>query len=163
MELVTTCAKLHSLELCLARYLSLHFFFFPNGLQDCLPCLPLLLLATLLQRKTHTDRAGNLWNVAARVRHAAGFCFRLRWRMANVNLLPLLEFWRGYQSGEVDGAALHSALPPVWVLLVDDVDDVARLELQTGLFARNEVVRGRVVVELSPHVHLQITQQILQG
>lgn len=38
----------HSLELCLARYLSLHFFFFPNGLQDWLPSLALLLLAALL-------------------------------------------------------------------------------------------------------------------
>lgn len=37
-----------SLELCLARYLSLHFFFFPKGLQDWLPALALLLLAALL-------------------------------------------------------------------------------------------------------------------
>lgn len=42
---------MHLLELCFARYLSLHFFFFPNGLQDWLPSLALLLLATLLQGK----------------------------------------------------------------------------------------------------------------
>lgn len=43
-----SCPLGHSLELCLARYLSLHFFFFPNGLQDWLPPLALLLLAALL-------------------------------------------------------------------------------------------------------------------
>lgn len=44
-------AVFYLLELCLARYLSLHFFFFPNGLQDWVPSLALLLLATLLQGK----------------------------------------------------------------------------------------------------------------
>ena len=42
-----------SLELCFARYLSLHFFFFPNGLQEGLPCeAALLLLADRLQAQT---------------------------------------------------------------------------------------------------------------
>lgn len=45
----------NSLELCLARYLSLHFFFFPKGLQDWLPVLALLLLATLLRHKTEVS------------------------------------------------------------------------------------------------------------
>jgi len=54
----------------------------------------------------------------------------------------------------VGGAALHAALPPVGVLLVDDLDDVACLELQPRLLARDEVVLGGVVVELRPHVHL---------
>lgn len=51
---------LHSLELCLARYLSLHFFFFPNGLQDWLPSLALLLLATLLKAKKK-QRSRSSW------------------------------------------------------------------------------------------------------
>ena len=51
-------------------------------------------------------------------------------------------------------AALHAALPPVGVLLVDDLDDVIRLELQPCLLARDEVVLGGVIVELRPHVHL---------
>lgn len=67
-----------------------------------------------------------------------------------------MELGGGNEAGKVDGAALHSALPPVGVLLVDDVDDVSGLELEAGLFARDEVVLGRVVIELSPHVRLHI-------
>lgn len=48
----------HLLELCLARYLSLHFFFFPKGLQlgDSL-WLGWLTLATRLPRQQHTPMA----------------------------------------------------------------------------------------------------------
>lgn len=52
------------------------------------------------------------------------------------------------------------ALPPVGILLVDDLDDVTGLELQARLFARDEVILGGVVVELRPHVHLQIKQNV---
>ena len=68
--------------------------------------------------------------------------------------LPFLQLRGGNQPGEVGGAALHSALPPVGILLVDDLDDVTGLELQARLFARDEVILGGVIVELSPHVHL---------
>lgn len=74
--------------------------------------------------------------------------------------LPFLQLRGGDQPGEVGSAALHSALPPVGILLVDDLDDVTGLELQARLFARDEVILGGVVVELRPHVHLQIKQNV---
>lgn len=44
----------------------------------------------------------------------------------------------------MQAALLH--LPPVDVVLVDNLQDVARLEPQAGLLAGNQVVVGRVVV-----------------
>lgn len=76
--------------------------------------------------------------------------------------LPFLQLRGGDQPGEVGSAALHSALPPVGILLVDDLDDVTGLELQARLFARDEVILGGVVVELRPHVHLQIKQDVMR-
>lgn len=76
--------------------------------------------------------------------------------------LPFLQLRGGDQPGEVGSAALHSALPPVGILLVDDLDDVTGLELQARLFARDEVILGGVVVELRPHVHLQIKQNVMR-
>lgn len=153
---------LHSLELCLARYLSLHFFFFPNGLQDWLPSLALLLLATLLKAKKNRD-LGQAGNISGSVlRSVADAAHRVKCDMAargslighDGACLPFLQLRGGNQPGEVGGAALHSALPPVGILLVDDLDDVTGLELQARLFARDEVILGGVIVELSPHVHL---------
>lgn len=43
-----------------------------------------------------------------------------------------------------EAVSLH--LPPVDVVLVDDLQDVSRLEPQAGLLAGNQVVVGRVVV-----------------
>lgn len=73
--------------------------------------------------------------------------------------LPFLELWRRYESSKVSSTALHSALPPVWILLVDDLNDVPSLKLQTCLFAWDEVICGRVIIELSPHVHLEIVNK----
>lgn len=68
--------------------------------------------------------------------------------------LPFLELRGGDESGKIGGVALHSALPPVWILLVDDLNDVTRLKFKAGFFARDEVIFGWVIVKLGPHVHL---------
>lgn len=70
--------------------------------------------------------------------------------------LPFLELWGGDESGEVSSTALHSALPPVGILLVDDLNDVTGLKLEAGFFAWDEVILGRVVVKLGPHIHLLV-------
>lgn len=159
---------LHSLELCLARYLSLHFFFFPNGLQEWLPSLALLLLATLLRAKKRSRSSWEHFGLSAAVRRWHGTSRQMWHRGAGGGSLighdgarlPFLQLRGGDQPGKVGSAALHSALPPVGILLVDDLDDVTGLELQARLFARDEVILGGVVVELRPHVHLQIKQNV---
>lgn len=69
--------------------------------------------------------------------------------------VPFLKFWGRYEPGEVFAWIVHPALPPVRILLGDDLDDVTGFEFKAGLFAWDELVLGRVVVELSPHVHLE--------
>lgn len=74
--------------------------------------------------------------------------------VGNGAALPFLELRGGDESGKVGSIALHSALPPVGILLVDDLNDVTRLKFKAGFFARDEVIFGWVVVKLGPHVHL---------
>lgn len=47
-----------------------------------------------------------------------------------------------------------SHLPPVGIFSVDNLKDVASLENHAGLPARDQVVAGRVVVKVGPHVDL---------
>lgn len=68
--------------------------------------------------------------------------------------LPFLELWGGDQASKVSRVILHSALPPVGILLVDDPNDVTCLKLEAGLLAGDEVIHGGVIVKLGPHVHL---------
>lgn len=68
--------------------------------------------------------------------------------------LPLLQLWGGDKSCKVGSVALHSALPPVGILLVDDLNDVTGLKLKAGFFAWDDVIFGWVVVKLGSHVHL---------
>lgn len=72
----------------------------------------------------------------------------------NGGAVPFLELRGWDESGKVSGVTLHSALPPVGILLVDDLNDVTCLKFKAGFFARDEVVFGWVVVKLGPHVHL---------
>lgn len=74
--------------------------------------------------------------------------------MRRKRCLPFLELWGGDQAGEVSSVILHSALPPVGILLVDDLNDVSCLKFEAGLLAGDEVIRGGVIVKLGPHVHL---------
>lgn len=46
-------------------------------------------------------------------------------------------------------------LPPVGIFSVDDLEDVAPLEGHSRLPARDQVITGRVVVKVGPHVHLR--------
>lgn len=68
--------------------------------------------------------------------------------------LPFLELWGRDQAGKVGRVIPHSALPPVGILLVDDLNDVACLKFEAGLLAGDEVVHVGVIVKLGPHVHL---------
>lgn len=73
---------------------------------------------------------------------------------STLRIIPFLKFWGGDDSSKVGSRDVHLALPPVWIMLVDDLNDVARFELQPCFFAWDEVILGRVVVKLSPHVRL---------
>lgn len=75
---------------------------------------------------------------------------------ADGSRLPFLELWGGDESGKVSSTALHSALPPVGILLVDDLNDVTGLKLEAGFFTWDDVILGRVVVKLGPHIHLLV-------
>lgn len=52
----------------------------------------------------------------------------------------------------------YAHLPPVGILSVDDLKNVAFLEGHPGLSARDQVVIGRVVIKVRAHVHLWRTQ-----
>lgn len=146
----------HSLELCLARYLSLHFFFFPKGLQDWLPALALLLLAALLwcKQRSWVDMRKHRLESVLYTDVAHSIMSAWRWW----SCLPFLELWGRYQSSEISRAALHSALPPIRILLVDDLYDVTGLKLEASFFAWDEVILGRVIVKLGPCIHLKINR-----
>lgn len=49
---------------------------------------------------------------------------------------------------------MEAHLPPVGILSVDDLKDVASAEGHPRLSTRDQVVVGGVVVEVRPHVHL---------
>lgn len=50
-------------------------------------------------------------------------------------------------------------LPPVGVILVDDLEEVSGNELQPGFLTWNEVVRGWVIVKVGLHKHLRKGKQ----
>ena len=83
-------------------------------------------------------------------------CFRLNRRHKGSRLLysPLLQLRRGDESRSAVLGVLQLSLPPVVVILGDDLNDVAHPEANASLLARDEVVLGRVVLELSTDVDL---------
>lgn len=70
-------------------------------------------------------------------------------------LSPLLELWRGDEARRAVLGVLQLALPPIVVVLGDDLDDVAHPEANASLFTRDEVILRGVVLKLGPHVDLQ--------
>ena len=66
------------------------------------------------------------------------------------NFPPYLELRARYQPCSPRDRHLPS-LPPVVVVLADDLQDVAGVEGYPGLGAGDEVVIQRVVLELGPH------------
>jgi len=68
---------------------------------------------------------------------------------------PLLQLGRGHEARRAVLGVLQLALPPVVVVLGDDLDDVTHLEADAGLLAWDEVVFRRVVLELSADVDLE--------
>ena len=73
---------------------------------------------------------------------------------------PLLQLRRGNESGGGVLGVLQLALPPVVVVLGDDLDDVAHAEANARLLARDEVVLGGVVLKLGTHVDLRKTARL---
>ena len=71
-----------------------------------------------------------------------------------MSLLPLLQLRRGDESRRGVLGVLQLSLPPVVVVLGDDLNDVPDAEGDARLLARDEVVFGRVVLELSANVNL---------
>lgn len=69
--------------------------------------------------------------------------------------LPLLELWGRDEPRRLGAGALHAALPPVAVILVDDLNHVAGLELQPRFLAGDQAVFFGVIVKLRPHEHLE--------
>lgn len=69
-------------------------------------------------------------------------------------LSPLLQLWRRDEACRAIFCVLQLALPPVVVILGDDLDDVAHPEADAGLLAGDEFVFGGVIFKLSPHVDL---------
>lgn len=74
----------------------------------------------------------------------------------HLTLCPgLLSTWDESSQGLVVLVSIPVGLPPVWVVLADDVQDVPLLEGQPQLPTRHEgVVRG-VVVKVRSYVHLR--------
>lgn len=77
--------------------------------------------------------------------------------------VPLLQFRGGDQTCEPWLWALQPALPPVWILLVDNLDDVTCFEFQTSFLAWYEIIFRWIVVKLSSHVHLKRETQNRHG
>lgn len=63
--------------------------------------------------------------------------------------------WNESSQGLVVLVSVPVGLPPVGVILADDVEDVTFLEGQSQLTTRHEGVIGGVVVKVSPYVHLR--------
>ena len=76
---------------------------------------------------------------------------------------PLLQLRRGNESGGGVLGVLQLALPPVVVVLGDDLDDVAHAEAHPRLLAGDELVPGGVVLELSPDVDLHRNRGRVEG
>ena len=68
---------------------------------------------------------------------------------------PLLQLWGGDKACGAVLGVLQLALPPVVVVLGDDLNDVTHPEANARLLARDEVVFRRVVLKLSTHVNLE--------
>lgn len=68
---------------------------------------------------------------------------------------PLLQLRRGDEARRAVLCVLQLALPPVVVVLGDDLDDVTHPEAYARLLTRDEVVFRRVVLELSAYVNLR--------
>ena len=68
---------------------------------------------------------------------------------------PFLQLRGGDQACWLLGRAFHPPLPPVTVILVDDLDDVPCDELQSRLLARDQVVLSGIIVKLRTHEHLK--------
>ena len=69
---------------------------------------------------------------------------------STTGLTTNLQLWRGDEPCGAGGGDLPG-LPPVVVVLGDDLEDVARGEGDAGLRARDQLVVARLVVELRAH------------
>lgn len=54
-----------------------------------------------------------------------------------------------------NSAASIADLPPVWVLLVEDLQDISAAEAKPRLLAGNQVVVSRVVIKVTLHIGLK--------
>ena len=68
---------------------------------------------------------------------------------------PFLQLRRRNQSCWFLGGAFHPPLPPVTVILVDDLDNVPSNKLQSCFLARNQIVFFWIIVKLCSHEHLK--------
>lgn len=68
---------------------------------------------------------------------------------------PLLQLWGWNEPSCAVLCVLQLALPPVMVILVDDLDDVSHSEPNACFFAGNELIFGWVILKLCPHIDLK--------
>lgn len=68
---------------------------------------------------------------------------------------PLLQLWGWNEPSGAILRVLQLALPPVMVILVDDLDDVSHSEPNACFLARNEFIFGWVIFKLRPYVDLK--------
>ena len=61
-----------------------------------------------------------------------------------------LELWAGNQASSAGGRHLPG-LPPVVIVLADNLEDVPGVEWNAGLCAGDQVIVHRVILELGPH------------
>lgn len=67
---------------------------------------------------------------------------------------PLLQLWRWDEACCAIFCVLQLALPPVVVILGDNLDDVTHPKANAGLLAGDELIFGGVIFKLSPYVDL---------
>ena len=68
--------------------------------------------------------------------------------------LPFLKLWWWNKTRWRVWNIGHSRLPPVVVVLADDLQDVSCTEPDTSLLARDQIVRAWIIFELSFHINL---------
>lgn len=71
---------------------------------------------------------------------------------------PLLKLGRGYKTRGTSRVVL-SRLPPVMVVLADDLQDIAGLEGDPGLRARYQLVLQWIIVELCTNENLSVQRK----
>lgn len=77
------------------------------------------------------------------------------WRNKRRKNVPFLKLRGRNETRSAVFGVFQFALPPIVIVLADDLDDVTHAEPDASLLAGNEVVLGGVIFKLCSHIDLR--------